>query len=413
MKKRMTLLTAVLLCGALLVPHAAAIAGENTTDVAGENMTQVSGENMTQVSGENMTQVAGENTTAVAGEMGSAEDELAKDPILNIPTVNGEYKLEDCVKLGEYKGLQLEMEIDEVTDEDVDLYVSYMIQPEEIKDDKAVLEEGDTANLDFTGYKDGEAFAGGSSTGYDLEIGSGSFIPGFEDGMIGMKKGEERDLNLTFPENYASEELAGQDVVFHVKLNAIKRMPELTDDWVKSYSNGEYVTVEDFLEATRAELEAQNRSYAEADLQSKAWEMVMEDSEFLQLPEIMLQEGRDEYNGYLESEAEMYGLSAKEYIEQMGLTMEEYEQLNETQVRYEVENLLVLDALAEAEGITEKDPGYKEELTRLEQAYGLTEAELKENYGADTLDRHLRSVVVMNKILSYADVTEKMVSRES
>ncbi len=397
-------------------------AGENTTaseGAAGGNMTETegaAGENVTaseNAAGENMTaeeDAAGENTTAVTPDAASDMlNETMKDPILEIPTIEGEYTIEDCVKLGEYKGLKLDMEIYEVTDEDIDNYISYLVQPVEVDDDEAVLEEGDTANLDYTGYLDGETFEGGSATGYDLKIGSGSFIAGFEDQMVGMKKGEERDLNLTFPENYGSETLAGQDVVFHVKLNAIKRDPELDDAWAKEYSNGEQETLADLREAVKSDLEDQNRSYAETDLQNKAWNLVVENSEILAFPQILLQEKQDEYAGYLESEAQMYGLTAAEYIEQMGMSQEDFERINEVQVRTEVKNELLLDAVFGAEGVSEEDPEYQEEMKRLEETYGMTADELKETYGADVLDRHLKSIVAINKILSYADITEKTV----
>ena len=339
-------------------------------------------------------------------------DEAAKDPILEIPTIDGEYTLEDCVKLGDYKGLKLEMEINEVTEEDIDRYFTYLVQPVEVKEEDAVLEEGDTANLDFTGYLDGEAFSGGAGTDYDLEIGSGTFIPGFEDQMVGMKKGEERDLDLTFPENYSSDELAGQDVVFHVKLNAIKRMPEVDDAWASEYSEGEYATLEEFREATRADLEEQNRSYAETNLQNEAWNAVVESSEILAFPEVLLKEKEDEYASYLESEAQIYGLTAAEYIEQMGMTQEDFDQINEVQVRTEVKNEMLLEAVVKAEGISEDNEEYQAELNRLVENYGMTVDELKETYGEDILDRHLKSLVAINKVLSYADVTEKTAAAE-
>ena len=414
---------------------AADAAGENVTDAAGENVTgtaDAAGENVTgaaDAAGENVTgaaDAAGENTTEEAdGEDASEAEaetsdaasemikETLKDPILDIPTIEGEYTIEECVRLGEYKELKLNMEIDEVTEEDIDNYISYQVQPVEIDDESAELQEGDTANLDFTGYLDGEAFDGGAATGYDLEIGSGSFIPGFEEQMIGMKKGEERDLELTFPEDYGSEELAGQDVVFHVKLNAIKQMPEVDDAWAKEASNGESETLADFREATKAELEKQNHSYAETNLQNEAWNQVVENSEVLAFPEALLQEKRDEYTSYLESEAQIYGMTAAEYIEQMGMTQEDFEQINEVQVRTEVKNELLLDAVIEAEGVTEEDPAYQEELKRLEDNYKMTTDELKETYGEEVLDRHLKSIVAINKVLSYAEITETSASESA
>ena len=362
---------------------------------------------------------AGSESTEESAEAEAGSDaanamleNAAKDPIMEYPTLDGEYAVEDCVKLGEYKNLKLDMEINEVTEKDVDNYLSYLVQPVEVEDEGTVLEEGDTANLDFTGYLNDEEFSGGAGTDYDLVIGSGTFIPGFEEQMIGMKKGEERDLNVTFPDNYASEELAGQDVVFHVKLNAVKRMPELNDDWAGEYSGGKFKTLEELRESTKADLEEQNRSYAENNLRNKAWNAVVENSEMIAFPEIRLQEKRDEYNSYMESEAQMYGMTTEEYIQQMGMTKEQFDQINEVQVRTEVKNELLLDAVVAAEGITEEDPDYQAELNKLTEDYGMSVDELKETYGEDVLTRHLNSLVAIEKILSYADITEKTVTAE-
>ena len=161
-------------------------------------------------------------------EESTSEAETESDPIMDIPVISGDFSLADCVKLGEYKGLELEMEVEPVTDEYLETYLGYMVDAVETEDPDAVVENGDIVNLDFVGKLDGEAFDGGSGEGYDLEIGSGTFIPGFEDQMVGMKKGETRDLELTFPESYV-ENLAGKDVVFTVTVNAIKRMPEMND----------------------------------------------------------------------------------------------------------------------------------------------------------------------------------------
>ena len=144
-------------------------------------------------------------------------------------------QMDQYIKLGKYKGLELQEDVQDVTDADVDTQIEMNLaqNPVEVEDENAEVKDGDVVNIDYEGKKDGVAFDGGSAEGFDLTIGSGSFIDGFEDGLIGAKKGETRNLNLTFPENYQEEDLAGQDVVFTVKINAIKTTPELTEEWVK------------------------------------------------------------------------------------------------------------------------------------------------------------------------------------
>ena len=141
-------------------------------------------------------------------------------------------EMDQYIKVGEYKGLDVQEDVQEVTDSDIDIQIQTNLSQNlvEVEDENAEVKNGDVVNIDYEGKKDGVAFDGGTAEGFDLTIGSGSFIDGFEDGLIGAKKGETRDLNLTFPENYQAEELAGQDVVFTVKINAIKTTPELTEE---------------------------------------------------------------------------------------------------------------------------------------------------------------------------------------
>lgn len=145
-----------------------------------------------------------------------------------------EYDAKDYVELGEYKGLAVTIDQDYSVDENTlrdyvnNTLIAY--NPYYVEVDKETVENGDVANIDYEGTKDGEAFSGGTATGHDLEIGSGSFIDGFEDGIIGMKVGEEKDLNLTFPEDYSNSDLAGAEVVFHVKVNKIQEKKDVTYD---------------------------------------------------------------------------------------------------------------------------------------------------------------------------------------
>ena len=340
------------------------------------------------------------------------EYSASADPILQIPTVAGDYKIAEVVKLGEYKGLDLQMEVEEVTDEDVDTYIGYLLTPEELTDENALVKNGDTVNIDFVGKKDGVAFDGGTGEGYDLEIGSGSFIPGFEDGLIGMKKGETRDLNLTFPEDYFSEDLAGAKVVFTVTVNSISQKPELTDEWVAKHSEGQYTTVDEFRAANRQELEESNRSYAESMAMSEAWQKVVDNTEILAFPETMLADLSKDYDEYMEGEAEMYEKSLEDYVSEMGMDMTRYREMRDTQVRYEARERLILEALIDAEGVTKEDPEYTDQVAKLEEDYMMTQEELEENYGADTIRDYILSNIVQSRILSYANIKTNTVSEE-
>ena len=171
-----------------------------------------------------------------------------------------EYVEGELKSLGEYKGLSVEIvEVPEITDADVEAQIQFNLAAnpeEEVVTDRGA-EDGDTVNIDFKGYKDGVAFDGGEAAGYDLVLGSGSFIEGFEEGLIGVKAGDEKELNLTFPEDYMSADLAGADVVFEVTVNEVKvqKDAELNDEFVKRVSD-KSATVEEYRQEIREELEA-------------------------------------------------------------------------------------------------------------------------------------------------------------
>ncbi|MBR2561640.1 MAG: trigger factor [Eubacterium sp.] len=352
-----------------------------------------------------------ENAEAESSTEEESETAEEQDPMLAIPTVSGEFSLEDCVKLGEYKGLDLTMDVEPVADEDLDSYLEYMVQPVEIDDPDAAVQEGDIVNIDYEGKLNGEPFDGGTSQGFDLEIGSGSFIPGFEDGVIGMKAGETKDLDLTFPESYV-ENLAGKDVVFTVTVNAIKQMPVMDDAWVQEYTGGKTSTLEEFREATRQDMEEQQKEYAEDMMKSDAWQKILDGAEVLAFPEEYLTESADAFDEYVSGEAKMYEMELEEYLEQMGMTQEDYENYRDSATRNDAKNRLVLEALIEAEGVTKDSQEFKDAAAKLEEMYGMSEQELRESYGEDSIDQYIYSDVLMDKVISYANVTEKTAGEE-
>ena len=213
-----------------------------------------------------------------------------------------------------YKGVEVDkIEKPEVSDDDVDAQIqSVMI--DKIADlpvaDRAA-EEGDTAIIDFVGKKDGEAFQGGTSSNYALELGSGTFIDGFEDGVIGHKPGETFDLNLTFPENYQSEELAGQDVVFTVTLNNI--LPELSDDVVKILSD-KSETVEEYEKEVKEDLQATKDESYESSLREAAWNAILDNTEVKEYPADKVQEYIDMMNEQYETMASYYNMEFEDFL---------------------------------------------------------------------------------------------------
>lgn len=261
------------------------------------------------------------------------------------------------VELGEYKGIEYTKTVAEVTNENIqqklDSFVSGLSKSEDITD--RAVEDGDIANIDFVGTMDGKEFEGGSGEGYDLTIGSDTFIEGFESGLIGHNIGEEVSLDLTFPDDYNSEDLAGKDVNFKVKINSIsvENTPELTDALVKE--NTDYDTIDAYKESIREELETSNEESAEQQAKSDIFNKVVENSKISGYDEAEVKQlVDDEFNNFKQTAQtyESYGYSYEDVLAANGYETED--ELKEGITEY-VKNYLnqkmVLYCIADKEGI--------------------------------------------------------------
>ena len=353
-------------------------------------------------SGENSSSVSGESTGTSTVSSSSQED-----AIMSIPLEEGDdWKLEDCIVLGDYKGLRLTKTVGQVTEEEVDSYIQSQATAEEVTDENAAVQDGDTVNIDYVGKIDGREFDGGSAQGSVLVIGSDTFIDGFEDGLIGMKKGETKDLNLTFPDDYGNTDVAGKAVVFTVTLNSISRAPEQDDAWVSSYTDGKYTSMDDYRAYMKESLQEGNDEAADQQLNSDAWEQIEKTCTFLKLPKSYVEEGSEEFEKNVTSQAEQYNATLDDFITQNGLTAEEYKTRKEQYGRYTAESRLLLEALMKAEQLTDDSQEYKDALAETEKAWGMTEDALKEQYGEDTLKQYVETQMVLDKVIGYAEVTE-------
>ncbi|MBQ9062594.1 MAG: FKBP-type peptidyl-prolyl cis-trans isomerase [Eubacterium sp.] len=354
---------------------------------------------------------AASSSASSAEEAVDAEDETDEESLDEEDAEQAEYDawldglalaeddvaVEDCITLGEYKGLKLTKEVTKITDDAVKSYAEDNLDTEEVTDENAVVQDGDIANIAYVGEKDGVAFDGGTSDSYDLEIGSGTFIDGFEDGVIGMKKGETKDLNLKFPDDYGSEELAGQEVVFHVTVNSISRTKELTDA---------------DLEAARTDLAAEYEEEANSLMYTDAWQQIKDASEIKQIRKSKVDEYLAQTEVELQSWIESLGMTKEQYLEEQGYTEEEYNKEMERYARdMAVEDLLV-EALSKEEGISAEDQDYKDRLAKLAEDSGITEEELTEQAGEAAVYQYIMTERLMERIVSYAEVTETEVEQE-
>ena len=217
----------------------------------------------------------------------------------------------DYITLGEYKGFTVEVAPASVTDEDVDGYINNLIESNPAKTEitDRPIQKGDIANIDYEGkYADtGVAFDGGTAKGFDLDIGSGMFIPGFEDGLVGVKLGDTVDLDLTFPEEYGSKDLAGKKVVFTVKVNKIsEKSKEPTDEWAAGLGMEGVTNLEQLKETSKQQLTEEAEATHKADVESAVIEKVIEISEFKDFPQELLNYYLVQENEQLENYAQMY-----------------------------------------------------------------------------------------------------------
>lgn len=283
------------------------------------------------------------------------------------------------VKLGDYKELHVEKEAVEVTDEAVEEQVqglrsrhAKMVEAEE----GAVIEKGDFAIIDFAGTVDGEPFSGGEGKGYPLEVGSNSFIPGFEDQLVGLKKGDSTDVDVTFPGEYFVKELAGKQAIFKVNVQDVKRkeLPELTDEYVAS--NSDCKTVEELRASYKERMQKAAENNAQIAYEKALIDLAVANAEF-EVPEIMIEDRVTQMIDEMRMSLEARKLTLEQYMQYSGIDMK---QLRERQHDAAVENVktdLVLDAIAKAENIQVSMEDVDSELSAIASQHGATLEDVK------------------------------------
>ncbi len=354
-------------------------------------------------------------TVPVVAEEADAEEtveEMAEEDIvavpedLSIPRLISEEDLDDYITLGDYKGLDIERVEISVSDTEIEEEISHSLEDASVQVTNGTVETGDTVVINFVGKKDGVAFEGGTADNYPLEIGSGMFIDGFEDGLIGMSVGETKDLNLVFPEYYQSEELAGAEVIFTVTVNRINRPAELTDEWVQENSESE--TVEEYKEAVRAELEKERERMAGLELAQEGIYQVWVSTEIKGYPEKELQSAKDMLRGQFEAFAQSNGMTLEEYIESQGSDMKSFEEeILDGYAKQRVAQDLIVQSILDAEEIPMDDEAIRECAQQLLDDYGYdTLEELISVYTESEVYASIALYRVENFIVDNANIVE-------
>lgn len=315
--------------------------------------------------------------------------------------------IDKYITIGQYKGLSLEKVVETITDTEVEGSISQdlAMTKEEVKD--GVVEEGDTVVVNYVGTENGKEFNGGSAENQEITIGSGGYIPGFEDGILGMKKGETKDVPLTFPEDYIEPSMAGKDVVFKITLQSFKRAPELNDDWVAK--NTDFKTVEEYKEDKKKLLQKSAEQMAESILYQNAWNQVYEASEVKEYPEKDVEEAYAEFETQIKSYAKQGGMELEDYLESQQVSKEAFETQCQEYAEARVKQNLILQGIMDAEGMTLEDKESLAVQDELIQNYGVKDlAALVDTYGQASVDTTIGLIRVERFIAENANIEEKI-----
>lgn len=321
---------------------------------------------------------------------------------------------DEYVTLGEYKGLQVVSNQKTITDEDVDGYIEYMLtmtpgEKEEITD-RDVVANGDVANIDYVGKKDGVAFDGGTAEGYDLGIGSGSFIPGFEEGLVGVKVGETVDLELTFPETYPAADLAGAEVVFTVTVNSISKeiKPEFNDDFVAGLGIENVSTTEEYHAYLKKAMEESEKAYALQEMQTQLLTMATDNATVSGKPQELVDKFYQINMDNMTYEASAYGMDLMSYVNaRFGLDEEGFETETVAAAEESAVQALVCLKIARDENIVVTEEDVKAAVENDYAAYGYPSVE---EFKATVDMNKYKDNLLLNKVVDFlmenATITE-------
>lgn len=348
-----------------------------------------------------------------AGESGL---EIVSQPTIDVTQLEpgksfiftAEVAVKPEVTLGEYKGVEVEKQNTEVLDEEVEAEIlkeresnSRMIDVE----DRAV-EDGDTVNLDFEGFVDGEAFEGGKGEGYPLVIGSNAFIPGFEEQLIGAGIDEEKVVNVTFPEDYHAEDLKGKEAVFKCKVNRIqkKELPEVDDEFAKDVS--EFDTLEEYKADIRKKLAEEKEKDAQRAKEDAVINKIIETTE-MDIPDAMVDAQIDQMADDFGRRMQSQGLSLEQYFQFTGLTMEKLRDELKPQALKRIQTRLVLEKIAEVEDIQPTEEQIDEEINKMAEMYKMEADKLKGMLGEYEMTQMKKDMAVQQAVTLVADAAKE------
>ena len=312
------------------------------------------------------------------------------------------------VEIKDYLGIEVAKEVAPVTEEEIENEIFGVRNRNSRETDitDRAAENGDTATIDFEGFTDGVPFEGGKGTDYPLELGSNSFIPGFEDQIVGHNVGDEFDVNVTFPTEYHAPDLAGKEAVFKVKLNKLQKieLPELDDEFVKDVS--EFNTVDEYRADWKAKLEKQHEERADAAFENDLMKALM-DKLVAEIPEPMFVEETENFVRDYDNRMRMQGLDLKTYFKYTGMTLEKLREQMRPQAETQVKCRLALEKIAELENIVPTDAEVEEEYATIAKAYNMEADQVKTMVASDAIIADMKVKKAMELVKEKAVIVAK------
>lgn len=317
------------------------------------------------------------------------------------------------VTLGEYKGLTVNKEVNTVDESEVDAEIGRMQdRNSRLLTREGAAENGDTTDIDFEGFVDGVAFEGGKAEHYSLVLGSGSFIPGFEEQIVGHKGGDEFDVNVKFPEEYQAEELAGKDATFKVKLHEVKykELPELDDDFAKDVS--EHDTLDELKNSIRTGLQANKDKQSEQKVENDLIDSVVSGMQ-AEVPAAMIESRVEELVQDFQYRISQQGLKLEQYLQYMGMTMEQFRAQFNEQAEKQVKMRLAMEAIVAKEKIEVAEEEFEAEVTRIADAYKMEADKVKEIVNAEAVKADLAVNKAIDFVKEHAKIVEGKAEEKS
>lgn len=337
--------------------------------------------------------------------VGRPEVEIVSESTADGVVLKVKVAVKPQMKLEGYKGLEVTKKVEPVTDEQVDQEIKRMQERNARQlTREGAAQDGDIVDIDFDGSVDGVHFDGGKAEHYSLTLGSGSFIPGFEEQIVGHSAGDEFDVNVKFPEEYHAEELAGKDAVFAIKLHEVKykELPELDDEFAKDVS--EYDTLDELKASIRKNMEERNAKMAEQEMENALVDLAIEKMEG-EIPEAMYESKMDDLVQDFEYRLQQQGMSLKTYLQYMGQDLAAFRSNFMDAAQKQVKQRLAMEAIAEQEKFEIADEALEEEYNKIAEMYKMEADQVKKFIDADSLKKDM----AVNKALDLLKETAKVV----